>query len=666
MGIFLRKALETDCRLYFNWANDSAVRAASFSQDEIKWDDHVKWFKKKLKDEDAELFVCMDFLRPLGQVRIERDEDDPVKAYISYSIDEALRGRGVGKKMLILAEKEIGGADNGINKLVAKVKPENKASLKVFEALGYDVVRSEDEDCVTFEKWIGSGSDIEINKDRKPREAGLELLRILAMMMVITLHYLDKGGLLADWKEGVSGKALPFWILEAMCLCSVNVYVMISGYFYDRSRFSVRKAVMMWLRVLFYSLGIAVIVYSTACLSGTVGFSKEWFSLHNVLFYAFPVVNGHYWFATSFILLYLMTPFLSAAINKTDKFTHGAAVAGLLILCCVAKSFIPYEIVDDRGNGILWFIVLYITAAYVKRYGVPFIKKGISAFVWYVAAVAGIIFSYRVFALVGAGLHGAEYPVMIPSAYNFIFVFLASLALLVLFAGMNFGDNIITKCITSVSPYVFGVYLLHEHYLIRFKWVRWLGVGREYGPAGRIRNYILSVLAVFVIGIIVDLIRDLIFRLCEKITDICMKIYFSKKEAFDYLITGGLTTVLNWVAYIMCAYVALVNIIPGEHARENISNVIAWVAAVLFAYVTNRIFVFHSDKTGFVPVMKEFFAFVGARVASFVVEQLLFMFSVYIMNDIVAKLLIGIIVIILNYFFSKLWIFKKKQGEEAE
>ena len=139
MGIFLRKALETDCRLYFNWANDSAVRAASFSQDAIEWDDHVDWFNKKLKDEDAELFVCMDFLRPLGQVRVERDEEDPVKAYVSYSIDGALRGRGIGKKMLLLAEKEIGAADNGIGKLVAKVKPENKASAKVFESLGYEI-----------------------------------------------------------------------------------------------------------------------------------------------------------------------------------------------------------------------------------------------------------------------------------------------------------------------------------------------------------------------------------------------------------------------------------------------------------------------------------------------------------------------------------------------
>ncbi|MEE5989763.1 MAG: GNAT family N-acetyltransferase [Lachnospiraceae bacterium] len=666
MGIFLRKALETDCRLYFNWANDSAVRAASFSQDAIEWDDHVDWFNKKLKDEDAELFVCMDFLRPLGQVRVERDEEDPVKAYVSYSIDGALRGRGLGKKMLLLAEKEIGAADNGIGKLVAQVKHENKASAKVFESLGYEIVKNDDESCITYEKWIGSGSGVEIKSEKKSREAGLELLRILAMMMVITLHYLDKGGLLADWREGVSGKGMSFWILEAMCLCCVNVYVMISGYFYAESRFSVKKAVMMWFRILFYSLGIAVIVYSTAYFSGMVEFSGKWFNLHNVLFYALPVVNGHYWFATSFLLLYLMSPFLAAAINKTDKFTHGAAVIGLLTLCFAAKSVIPFEITDDRGNGILWFIVLYLTAAYVRRYGVPFIKKGISALVWYVIAVVGIIASYRIFVIVGDVLHGAEYPVMIPSAYNFIFVFLASLSLLVLFAGLKLGDNIFTKCITSVSPYVFGVYLLHEHLLIRYKWLKWLNVGKEYGVIGRIRNYLLCVLVIFVAGILVDFVRDMIFRLCERVVDVCMKIYFSKKEAFDYLITGGLTTVLNWIVYILCAYVVLVSFIPGKIERYNISNVIAWIAAVLFAYVTNRIFVFHSDKTGFIPVMKEFMAFVGARVASFVVEQVLFMLSVYVMSDIVAKLIIGIVVIILNYVFSKLWIFKKKQVEEEK
>ena len=80
---------------------------------------------------------------------------------------------------------------------------------------------------------------------------------------------------------------------------------------------------------------------------------------------------------------------------------------------------------------------------------------------------------------------------------------------------------------------------------------------------------------------------------------------------------------------------------------------------MLFAYITNRIFVFHSDKHGFVSVMKEFAAFTAARALSYVVEQILFSGAILIMNDIIAKLIIGVVVIILNYFFSKLWIFKR-------
>ena len=677
MGLILRKANAYDKKMYLNWANDGAVRAASFDSMVIKEEDHEKWFKKKLEDKNAFLFVCMDFLMPLGQVRIERDEKDEKKAFVSYSVDASYRGRGIGRKMLALMQSELlkDKEAEGIETLCAEVKNDNASSAAVFESLGYKKVSSSDR-CTTYEKKLKDASVPPIKKNIS-RETGLELLRILAMFMVITLHYLGKGGMLPDQKGDLSVVSSIPWILEAACLGCVNVYVIISGLFAEKYRFSIKRIVMLWLQVFFYSAFIYIIFVTAAIINGDTAFIAEQVNVYNVLFFLFPVVNGHYWFAGAFIILSLFMPFIANALKTTDKKTHLSVVIGLLTVYCISRSCLPFELIDDRGNGVIWFLVLYITASYIGRYGLGFMKTKLSASLWYVSAVLLTFLSYRVFAALYRKTGGYEYGITVPSAYNFIFVLISSVALVMLFKKIEIKNGFLKKIILGISPYVFGVYLLHEHLLIRYSWLDWLHVNDKMGISARVLNFAVSLVVVFTAGVAVDFLRAKLFVLCERFMDSCMKIYYDKKEGFDYLITGGLTTVFNWVAYVLCADVILTGIIDqsitlfagsqfeqiisADYARDWISNVIAWVVAVIFAYATNRVFVFHSDKHGFGPVFKEFMAFVTARVLSFVVEQVLFTGAIHFMNDKVAKLLIGVVVIILNYIFSKLWIFKKEK-----
>ena len=121
-----------------------------------------------------------------------------------------------------------------------------------------------------------------------------------------------------------------------------------------------------------------------------------------------------------------------------------------------------------------------------------------------------------------------------------------------------------------------------------------------------------------------------------------------------YLIFGVLTTVVNFIAYIILAKVFTVN--------ETFSNAIAWLVAVLFAYVTNKIWVFESKSTKLKTLIYEFSSFFGCRVLSGIFDIVVFYILVekMKMNDIVTKIIISIVVIKLNYIFSKLIIFKKK------
>ena len=126
------------------------------------------------------------------------------------------------------------------------------------------------------------------------------------------------------------------------------------------------------------------------------------------------------------------------------------------------------------------------------------------------------------------------------------------------------------------------------------------------------------------------------------------------RETITYIIFGVLTTVVNYLVYLPC-YNLLA--LPAV-----VSNVIAWVVAVAFAYVTNKPFVFHSHDWSAKTVVPELTKFVGTRVASGGMESAIIWIAVDLLggNGNIWKLLTSILVVILNYVGSKLLVFRKK------
>lgn len=134
--IYLRKAEATDVDLLFEWANDPEVRKNSFHSEMIDYSTHIKWFEKILTSNDILQFILMDDNVAVGQIRINIDKDE---AEISYSIGSKFRGKGYGKRIIKELEAAIKISYPQINKLVARVKPHNIASKKVFEGEGYEL-----------------------------------------------------------------------------------------------------------------------------------------------------------------------------------------------------------------------------------------------------------------------------------------------------------------------------------------------------------------------------------------------------------------------------------------------------------------------------------------------------------------------------------------------
>lgn len=143
----------------------------------------------------------------------------------------------------------------------------------------------------------------------------------------------------------------------------------------------------------------------------------------------------------------------------------------------------------------------------------------------------------------------------------------------------------------------------------------------------------------------------------KKLWNKCWDIYHAHEEIFNYLIVGGLTTVVSLVTY----YGSVLTFLdPNNAVQLQAANILSWICAVTFAYVTNRIFVFKSKSK---QVVKEVTSFVSSRILTLLLDMgIMFLFvTVLHLNDKIMKLVVQVIVTILNYIFSKLFVFHKKK-----
>ncbi len=134
-SLSFRLAEDGDCKLLWEWANDPVVRASSFSSGSIPWEDHVTWFRKKLKDRDCRILVALDATSaPAGQMRFDKCAAN--EADIDITLDGRLRGLGYASCLIDLGASWAF-AEWGLTRLNAFVKPQNVASAKGFEKAGF-------------------------------------------------------------------------------------------------------------------------------------------------------------------------------------------------------------------------------------------------------------------------------------------------------------------------------------------------------------------------------------------------------------------------------------------------------------------------------------------------------------------------------------------------
>ncbi len=343
---------------------------------------------------------------------------------------------------------------------------------------------------------------------RAKRQANFELLRIVAMLMIIVLHYLNKGGLLVDCTSDRTGVNYAAHLAEAFCIVAVNCYVLLSGYFLVESAWKPERVVSLAGQILFYSLLIPVVL----CGAGVVPAGA--LSVYDWLNYVLPIETEHYWFATAYLLMYVFAPFLAAGVKKLEKRTLQIIIVILVCYFSLWKSVVPVTLATDRyGYDYGWFLCLFVIAAYMRLYGIPALERRRNALLLYAGMSLAIFGLTAAVGLAAGKVPAPAYYMDMPVTYNHILCLAGAVGLFMVFKSVTLPEGRAAAVIRQLAPYTFGVYLLHEHLLVRYEWMRWLQVDAVRGSFWFVPHMFLCVMIVYAAGTAVDLVRQRLFDL---------------------------------------------------------------------------------------------------------------------------------------------------------
>lgn len=266
------------------------------------------------------------------------------------------------------------------------------------------------------------------------RKSNLELLRIVAMLMIISLHYFAFCNAGTELAQGTKND-LFFRIVESFSICGVNIFVLISGWFsLKQTQIKERKIVNLLVDIAFWgALG-----YIFSCIMG-------WriFDIKGFIKVIVPFITGGRWFVKAYIILLLFSPFINRILLALSKEGYKKLLVVSTVLFSLWPSFFPYPPLDDYGYGFVHFIYLYMIAGYLKLHisKLPEKKYCLLGYV-----VSGLL-------VVASSLLNWGYA----WAYNYIFVVLEAVLLFAVFVQLK----IQSRMINVLASCAFGVFLIH-------------------------------------------------------------------------------------------------------------------------------------------------------------------------------------------------------------
>ncbi len=317
----------------------------------------------------------------------------------------------------------------------------------------------------------------------------------MAMLFIVAHHFAVHG------KYGGGISTLNQGIIDTLIIggkLGVNVFVLISGYFMVNSTFKLKKAISLFIQVSFYS----VIIYCVLCICKVVPFT-----FGELIASVFSITTNQYWFMLAYFVLYILSPYINKLIKACNQKEHLI----LILILFVFQASVKNLLVSSLSN-VGWFIMLYLIASYIHLYPNKITDNNKIALPVFIISLLTIIAASVFFK---TSLYGMK---------NIVLV-ICSLSMFCTFKNIKM-ENI--KAINIISSATLGVYLIHDNRLMRaLLWPKLLNTPLHATFDTFIIFAIVSVIGVFVLCTLIELLRQLLFKLVGKLA---VKIKEVKKE----------------------------------------------------------------------------------------------------------------------------------------
>lgn len=335
------------------------------------------------------------------------------------------------------------------------------------------------------------------------RHCGIDLMRIVCMYFIVLYHIQGHGGLAYNTQLAVGNRVLIV-ALQSVYLAAVNGYALISGYvgYQAKHRYSALAA--LWLRVLFYSVGMSFAVWLVLPASISLSEIKNAF---------LPLLTGQYWYFTAYAGCFVLAPVIRAAVEHMTKEEGALSLFGILFVF----SLLPYLLRNDpfltsSGNHALWLTILYALGAYIRKHNL-FDNISFKKLAVYFAGAAAVQMSAGfVLQKISLLLTGKATTLWYFVCHDSPTLLALSILMLALFTKVRLSiSNPLFRRLTGAS---FSVYLIHDHPVIRRLIIIPLGAHLAALPAVLvIPCVLLSGMLIYLVCTVIDALRDRIFKL---------------------------------------------------------------------------------------------------------------------------------------------------------
>ena len=349
------------------------------------------------------------------------------------------------------------------------------------------------------------------------RESKFELMRIISMFFIVWAHAVLHGKVLENANNPVLYNFLE--LTRYIVLVHVNSYVLLFGYFQSKSNFRLSKLIKLFLQVTFYS----IVFFAIAVKLGWLVDYNFVSIVENII----PSCISNYWFINAYIITYIFSDYINIFINRLSRKEY----KNLLFIMFIMMSIVPYitglKVVDNNGYHYIHFIYIYLIGAYLRKYSLKetyhFRRLSLSGYRFLLIVTflgMGIVnylvnyYMLNINELSNMSTYLSSTILLCPTKYSAPFLVIQSIAYFEFFKSLKFKS----KSINVLSKYVFGVYLFHDNIYVREQIYKIVGIdnGLFYGYRHIIYVFVGSII-IFVVGLIFEYIRQLIFKLFGKI-----------------------------------------------------------------------------------------------------------------------------------------------------